>query len=300
MPISPRSPVVSEGRSAKGVGRTCPFLMTLISPARSSTKIRPSGAISKPLGMFRPSPTTSEVWKSCGTAAWLGRAKTPVRVSSGTDSTAAPWTSRGERRDRRRVRAGRSRYRPVNSGRVIRGRSMPVRFQRRPTDPPQSGSVRAHPRRETRDHQPRTGRLYPAAVTERHDRTVTGAAADGRRSVSRSCPEVSRTRHLPPNGLAPEDEGMADTWTEAPGLRYASGPGRWVLLATVLGSAMAGIDMTVVGIALPAIGREFHADMATLQWVVTGYTLTLAGLLLVAGALGDRYGRRLVFQVGLV
>jgi EmrB/QacA subfamily drug resistance transporter len=95
--------------------------------------------------------------------------------------------------------------------------------------------------------------------------------------------------------------GMTDTRAhEAPELRYASGPGRWVLLATVLGSAIAAIDATVVGIALPAIGREFDTGMTTLQWVVTAYTLTLGGLLLVGGALGDRYGRRLVFQIGVV
>ena len=89
------------------------------------------------------------------------------------------------------------------------------------------------------------------------------------------------------------------TGTE-PALRLASASGRWVLFATVLGSAMAAIDATVVGIALPAIGQEFHASLADLQWVVTAYTLTLAGLLLVAGALGDRYGRKLVFQIGVV
>src|SRR6266540_358896 len=84
------------------------------------------------------------------------------------------------------------------------------------------------------------------------------------------------------------------------GLAYASPAGRWVLAATVLGSAIAAIDATVVGIALPAIGAEFHTGLATLQWVVTAYTLTLAGLLLVAGALGDRYGRRRVFLIGVV
>jgi EmrB/QacA subfamily drug resistance transporter len=84
------------------------------------------------------------------------------------------------------------------------------------------------------------------------------------------------------------------------GLRYASGPGRWVLAATVIGSAIASIDATVVGIALPAIGRDFHTGLATLQWVVTAYTLTLAGLLLVAGAFGDRYGRRRVFVIGVI
>jgi EmrB/QacA subfamily drug resistance transporter len=84
------------------------------------------------------------------------------------------------------------------------------------------------------------------------------------------------------------------------GLSYASARGRWVLLATVLGSAIASIDATVVGIALPAIGRDFGVGLADLQWVVTAYTLTLAGLLLLAGALGDKYGRKRVFLIGVV
>jgi EmrB/QacA subfamily drug resistance transporter len=73
-----------------------------------------------------------------------------------------------------------------------------------------------------------------------------------------------------------------------------------VLLATVLGSAVASIDATVVGIALPAIGHDFGTGLATLQWVVTAYTLTLAGLLLFAGALGDKYGRKRIFLTGVV
>ncbi len=83
------------------------------------------------------------------------------------------------------------------------------------------------------------------------------------------------------------------------GLVMSSARGRWVLLATVLGSAMASIDATVVGIALPAIGKDFNATLGALQWVVTGYTLTLAGLLLMAGALGDKYGRKKVFVIGV-
>jgi EmrB/QacA subfamily drug resistance transporter len=82
-------------------------------------------------------------------------------------------------------------------------------------------------------------------------------------------------------------------------LRYRSGAGRWVIAATVLGSGMAAIDATVIGIALPTIGRDFHASLGTLQWVVTGYTLTLASLLLLGGSLGDHYGRRRVFMIGV-
>jgi EmrB/QacA subfamily drug resistance transporter len=83
-------------------------------------------------------------------------------------------------------------------------------------------------------------------------------------------------------------------------LTYSSTAGRWVIAATVLGSGMASIDATVVGIALPSIGREMHASLGTLQWVVSGYTLTLAALLLPGGALGDRYGRRRVFAIGVL
>lgn len=63
---------------------------------------------------------------------------------------------------------------------------------------------------------------------------------------------------------------------------------------------MAGIDATVVGIALPRIGRQFHAGLSELQWVSNAYTLALAGLLLLGGALGDRLGRRRMFQLGTV
>lgn len=84
------------------------------------------------------------------------------------------------------------------------------------------------------------------------------------------------------------------------GLAYSSPAGRWVIAVTVLGSGMAAIDATVVGIALPTIGRRFAAPIGTLQWVVTGYTLTMAALLLLGGSLGDRFGRRHVFSIGVV
>lgn len=84
------------------------------------------------------------------------------------------------------------------------------------------------------------------------------------------------------------------------GLRYASAAGRWVLLATVLGSGMAQLDGTVVNVALPRIGADLHAGVTTLQWTLNAYSLTLSGLLLLGGSLGDRLGRRRVFVVGVV
>ena len=95
----------------------------------------------------------------------------------------------------------------------------------------------------------------------------------------------------------PSDEAALGA---GPGLRYGSARGRWVLAASILGSGLAGIDATVVNVALPAIGRDFHTDFASLQWTITAYTLTLASLILLGGALGDRYGRRRVFVIGVV
>ena len=66
------------------------------------------------------------------------------------------------------------------------------------------------------------------------------------------------------------------------------------------GPGLAGIDSTVVNIALPNIGRHLHASFGTLQWTVTAYTLTLASLILLGGALGDRYGRRRIFVLGVL
>src|SRR5580700_3367034 len=95
---------------------------------------------------------------------------------------------------------------------------------------------------------------------------------------------------------------MTDSASPAPDprLRMGTPAGRWVLVATVLGSGMALLDSTVVNVALPTIGRNLGASLAGLQWTVTAYTLTLAALILLGGSLGDRFGRRRVFLVGVV
>ena len=71
-----------------------------------------------------------------------------------------------------------------------------------------------------------------------------------------------------------------------------------MLAATILASAMAFIDGSVVTIALPVLQRELGAGLAALQWVVNGYTLCLGALILVGGAAGDRFGRRRLFLIG--
>jgi EmrB/QacA subfamily drug resistance transporter len=85
-----------------------------------------------------------------------------------------------------------------------------------------------------------------------------------------------------------------------PGLRLSTPAGRWVLTASVLGSAVVSLDATVVNVALPTIGREFDARVSGLQWTVTSYALTLAALILLGGSLGDRFGRRRVFVIGVI
>ena len=83
-------------------------------------------------------------------------------------------------------------------------------------------------------------------------------------------------------------------------LRLATGRGRVVVLATVLGSGMAQLDGTIVNVALPRIGEDLQVGLTSLQWVVNAYTLTLAGLLLLGGSLGDRMGRRKIFSIGVI
>ncbi|GGZ90089.1 MFS transporter [Streptomyces bluensis] len=88
--------------------------------------------------------------------------------------------------------------------------------------------------------------------------------------------------------------------SENTAVRLASPRGKWILLTTVLGSSMALLDSTVVNVALPWIGRDLNADLAALQWTVNAYMVTLAGLILLGGALGDRFGRRRIFVLGVV
>src|SRR6185437_10138577 len=81
-------------------------------------------------------------------------------------------------------------------------------------------------------------------------------------------------------------------------LRSATGVA--LLASTVLASAVTALDANVIRVAVPAIGRDLNAGVASLQWTVTSYLLTTAALLLLAGALADRFGRKRVLVVGLL
>ncbi len=84
-----------------------------------------------------------------------------------------------------------------------------------------------------------------------------------------------------------------------PGVAFQSSAGRWLLIVAVAGSGMAFVDGTAVNIALPDIGSDFGASTSALQWILNGYLLTLASLILLGGSLGDRYGRRRIFVLGV-
>ena len=96
---------------------------------------------------------------------------------------------------------------------------------------------------------------------------------------------------------SPCDEGVIrsapDTMPGAPHV------GLWVLVATILGSSMAFIDGSVVTVALPVIQRDLNATAADVQWIVEAYSLFLAALILVGGTLGDHFGRRRIFAIGI-
>jgi EmrB/QacA subfamily drug resistance transporter len=98
---------------------------------------------------------------------------------------------------------------------------------------------------------------------------------------------------------APCDEGFAASRKPA-ATDCGEAQRRWTLAATILGSSMAFIDGTVVNVALPALQSNLNATVTDVQWVVEAYTLLLAALLLLGGSLGDRYGRKKIYAIGIV
>src|SRR5215472_7224102 len=79
----------------------------------------------------------------------------------------------------------------------------------------------------------------------------------------------------------------------------AKSRGRWVLATTIIASSMAFIDGTVVNVALPALQTSLNATAVDVQWVIESYSLLLSAFLLIGGSLGDHYGRRRIFLIGI-
>jgi EmrB/QacA subfamily drug resistance transporter len=96
----------------------------------------------------------------------------------------------------------------------------------------------------------------------------------------------------------PCDEGVIRAGKE--GAALTEGTGFWVLVATILGSTIVFVNGSTVNVALPALQASLGATVVDMQWIVNAYTLFLAALMLLGGALGDRYGRRRVFVLGVV
>jgi EmrB/QacA subfamily drug resistance transporter len=82
-------------------------------------------------------------------------------------------------------------------------------------------------------------------------------------------------------------------------VRLSEAAGRWVLVVTAAGSGLVLLEATVVNVALPAVGSSLDASMAGLQWTVNAFALALSALILLGGSLGDRFGRRRVYLVGM-
>ncbi len=101
---------------------------------------------------------------------------------------------------------------------------------------------------------------------------------------------------MPKNDVT-SDKAASETSSDG---RCSRSAAPWVLAATILGSSITFVDGTVVNVALPVLQRELGATIAGVQWIVEGYALMLSALMLVGGSLGDRFGRRRIFSMGVL
>jgi EmrB/QacA subfamily drug resistance transporter len=119
--------------------------------------------------------------------------------------------------------------------------------------------------------------------------------------------DILYAANVPPEGGTPNemnilkppcDEGVISA--KRKGTPCTKARRRWILAATILGSSMVFIDGTVVNVALPALQANLNATAVDVQWVVEAYALFLAALLLLGGSLGDHFGRRRIYAIGVV
>src|SRR4029077_1584515 len=182
---------------------------------------------------------------------------------------------------------------------------------------------RAHPAHEERPsrrrgaRRHRSGRRHHAVLGRRADhrprrRPPAGAAEALRghhprrsptprpRPAPRQAPELHAARPDPEPHAAVTDLAAPRTPATAGPLAERD-PARWATLAIVIVAAfIIVLDNTVLNVAIPTILRDFDTTLPSVEWVITGYALTFATLLIIGGRLGDIYGHRRIFMVGLV
>ena len=140
----------------------------------------------------------------------------------------------------------------------------------------------------------------PPAIVDNVDNHAAAIARLMRfsRSSPGACLVFIRKEEMATLLKAPSDEGVIRTTSNT--LPHNPQVGWYVLLGAILGSSMAFLDSSVVNLALPLLQVDLHATTADVQWVMEIYMLFLAAFILVGGILGDHYGRRRIFVIGIV
>ena len=141
-------------------------------------------------------------------------------------------------------------------------------------------------------HRHATGHWHASETTRSSGPTSPARTGGGATRTSSSSTWTASVPHRPTPDVRAESGSC--------GCRHAGPrpPTAGCCCATVLGSGMAYLDATVVNVALPALSADLDTDVRGLQWVLDAYLVSLTGLLLLGGALGDLYGRRAVFRIG--
>ncbi|HWE68924.1 MAG TPA: MFS transporter [Acidimicrobiales bacterium] len=160
---------------------------------------------------------------------------------------------------------------------------------------PRLGSDNSQPTRSRSGGSLRLGRLTSRSAITRQTLQSSTPCID----TPHPQETTAMTIALDHSGAAGPPDGSSPTVSEAPSGRGARSKAVWAVVITGLALFMASLDNLVVSTALPVIRVHLHAGLSGLEWTVNAYTLTFAVLLLTAAAIGERFGRRRIFVLGI-